>query len=284
MEDTIVEQLDDPRLARVATKIKGVLQPGIRFGSTPCADSELLPGESRLGGSPDVPDGFEWPTWREKPLAFLAQLNMAELSRFSTAEPLPDTGWLLFFYDAEQSTWGFDPQDLGSWSVVYVTGDSENLQQTSVPIESFLDGKYAACHVAFFEALTAPSAESPEIQDLALSPDEFEAYFDITSPDGSTQGKCHQLLGLAQAIQGEMRLECQLASNGVYCGNPQGYEGPRAVELAKGVDDWILLLQVDTDDKARMMWGDVGRLYFWIKRGDLARSDFSKVWMVLQCG
>ena len=284
MDETFVEQLRDPRLARVAQKIKATLSPGIRFNAVPCAEPELLPGESRLGGSPDVPEGFAWPTWRGKPLAFLAQLNLAELRDFFTAAPLPETGWLLFFYDARQTTWGFDPQDLGSWSVVYVTGTPENLKRISVPIETFLGGKYASCRIIPYEALTAPTAESPEIQALDLGPDEFDAYFDISSPDGSTTGKCHQLLGLAQAIQGEMRLECQLASNGVYCGNPAGYNDPRAVELAKGVDDWMLLFQVDTDDKARMMWGDVGRLYFWIKRSDLAKREFSKVWMVLQCG
>jgi uncharacterized protein YwqG len=31
------------------------------------------------------------------------------------------------------------------------------------------------------------------------------------------------------------------------------------------------------------MWGDLGRLYYWIRLQDLARADFSGVWMVLQC-
>lgn len=33
-----------------------------------------------------------------------------------------------------------------------------------------------------------------------------------------------------------------------------------------------------------MMWGDVGRLYYWIRREDLAQRRFDKVWLVLQCG
>ena len=32
-----------------------------------------------------------------------------------------------------------------------------------------------------------------------------------------------------------------------------------------------------------MMWGDVGKLYFWIRKQDLARRDFSNVWMIMQC-
>jgi hypothetical protein len=54
-------------------------------------------------------------------------------------------------------------------------------------------------------------------------------------------------------------------------------------ELESGRYDWILLLQLDSDDDAGMMWGDVGMLYFWIKREDLKKENFDNVWMILQC-
>lgn len=47
--------------------------------------------------------------------------------------------------------------------------------------------------------------------------------------------------------------------------------------------DWRLLLQIDTDNDAGMMWGDTGMLYFWIREQDARVRDFSKVWMILQC-
>ena len=31
------------------------------------------------------------------------------------------------------------------------------------------------------------------------------------------------------------------------------------------------------------MWGDCGRLYFWIRQEDLRRCVFDNVWMLLQC-
>ena len=80
-----------------------------------------------------------------------------------------------------------------------------------------------------------------------------------------------------------MSLECQLVSNGVYCGGPEGYQDPRVPMLESGAKDWMLLLQVDTDDKAQMIWGDVGTLYYWIRRQDLENRDFDKVWMIFQC-
>ena len=38
--------------------------------------------------------------------------------------------------------------------------------------------------------------------------------------------------------------------------------------------DALLLLQVDSDERARMMWGDVGRLYYFIRPDDLGTKRF----------
>jgi hypothetical protein len=47
------------------------------------------------------------------------------------------------------------------------------------------------------------------------------------------------------------------------------------------VDQWRLLLQLDSGDD--WMWGDCGKLYFWIPRDDLRERRFENVWLVLQC-
>ena len=31
------------------------------------------------------------------------------------------------------------------------------------------------------------------------------------------------------------------------------------------------------------MWGDVGRLYFWIRDADLRARRFDATWLILQC-
>jgi len=71
-------------------------------------------------------------------------------------------------------------------------------------------------------------------------------------------------------------------SNGLYCGDSRGYNAPRARELAKGAEAWKLLFQLDSDDSAGMMWGDGGRLYFWMRQESLRKRDFRKNWMILQ--
>ena len=81
-----------------------------------------------------------------------------------------------------------------------------------------------------------------------------------------------------------MQLEAQLVTNGLYCGDASGYRDPRRPELEKTCEDWQLLLQLDSDDSANLMWGDMGMLYFSVRKSDLTDRDFSRAWMTLQCG
>ena len=116
---------------------------------------------------------------------------------------------------------------------------------------------------------------------------EFEAYWGLPqqfenlyiSPGGGN----NHLLGHSQNIQGDMQLEAQLVTRGLNCGDPSGWEDPRSEALESGADDWILLLQLDSDETADLMWGDGEMLYYWIRRDDLEEFQFDHVWMTLQC-
>ncbi|MGB5500004.1 MAG: YwqG family protein, partial [Maribacter sp.] len=93
----------------------------------------------------------------------------------------------------------------------------------------------------------------------------------------------HKIFGYSNNIQGEMELECQLVTNGLYCGDGSGFNDPKRKELEKEKNEWKLLLQIDTDDRTGMMWGDSGTLYYWIKQKDLENLNFDNAWFVLQC-
>jgi uncharacterized protein YwqG len=216
-------------------------------------------------------------------MAFLAQINLRQFAQFPCAGVLPKEGWLVFFYDAEQSTWGFDPQDKGSWAVVFIPSAGAVLRRRGVPSGKLRNGFYKLCGVESHEIVTLQPWGSLAIDGLQLSRTETDAYLELDSIVYADAKISHQLLGYSQPIQSDMQLECQLVSHGLYCGNQTGYNDLRAKELAKGAGDWMLLFQLDTDDDAGMMWGDVGRLYFWVNRQDLAKRDFDKCWMILQC-
>jgi uncharacterized protein YwqG len=44
-----------------------------------------------------------------------------------------------------------------------------------------------------------------------------------------------------------------------------------------------MLLQVDSDERTDMQWGDGGRIYFWMRQADLAARRWNESWLHLQC-
>ncbi|MCY1456712.1 hypothetical protein D9M71_739500 [compost metagenome] len=78
-----------------------------------------------------------------------------------------------------------------------------------------------------------------------------------------------------------MQLEAQLVSHGIHCGDPSAYQDARRAALDAGKQDWMLLIQVDSDDD--LMWGDSGVLYLWIRVSDREVLNFSETFVALQC-
>jgi len=93
----------------------------------------------------------------------------------------------------------------------------------------------------------------------------------------------HRVGGYPEPIQGDPKLEAHLASHGLYCGSAEGYQRGKELGLLPGAADWELMLQVDSDDRAGMMWGDLGRLYFLIHKEALQQRTFQDAWLVFQC-
>ena len=211
-------------------------------------------------------------------------MDLANLRTRIDPWPLPGSGLLLFFYHSEQATWGFDPKDRGSWRVVHIDDDAQNCSLRAAPSSPQSPTEYPEKPVEPYLINTLPSWEDSRVEQLGMSDSEADAYTDECSAVYVEQ-PAHQLFGHASPQQGnDMDLECQLVSNGLYCGDSRGYADPRAEALESGAADWRLLLQVDSDDDADMMWGDLGMLYFWIRHEDLRSRNFENTWMILQCG
>jgi len=259
----------------------------MRDGVRPCVRFETTGARSAcfLGGAPSLPPHVEWPTWNGKPLAFLAQIDLAETSRHFAPDWAPREGRLLFFYDAAQSTWGFDPADRGSWAVIYTT-EPEN-ESSLKPLGLPDEGIYRRSDLAARRGESFPSFDRLGGPALEFDDDEFEIVEDgLEALALSVEGnENHMLFGWPSPEQhDEMETMCQLVSNGVDCGGPENYDSEAAEKLTPGKVEWDLLLQLDSDEAPGMMWGDLGKLYFWVRREDARRVDFSSVWMILQCG
>lgn len=248
-------------------------------------------GASKLGGQPDVPPGFawprvpatpDWPAWGSTPLAFLAQFRLADVAAHNAEDALPHTGMLYLFYEANEQPWGSRPVDRGGWRVLY----AENAgNATPAPSPDDLTERFPARAVRFIPTPTLLPWEYDEFVRAFgdMSGAEIARYHPLRVDLDSRHGPMHQLLGYPHVLQTDMRGECQLAAHGLNAGTPEDYRTPEAIALRPGAANWRLLVQLDSDDRLGMVWGDYGHVYFWIEQERLARRDFSNVWLILQC-
>lgn len=282
----------EPVQTEIADKFAKALRNTIRITPRRTSMDNIPIGGSRFAGVPDVPKGFIWPKYHGKPLTHLAQIRLSDVAPFDIEKKLPKTGWLYFFFEETDPKWGFDPKDRGAFRVLYYNVPPARLVRAKLPGQlSGGEAGYKPCLLEFKGGKELPYAGDERFDALGIDANEakeIKAYEEILSKKlgyNPQDSGYHHLLGYPQAIQNDMRLECQLVTNGLYCGDSSGYNDPRADRLLGGAKDWNLLLQIDTDEERGpgWMWGDVGRLYFWIRDQDLASRKFDAAWMVLQC-
>ena len=308
------------RLANHAETLIALLQPSARIivhDEAPTADGS----SSHFGGLPLLPEGTAWPRWdkhdllvaqiaraeesfkknpratglrdmaiklrkelshSDQPLAFLCQLSLSELHVAAPLPGWPTEGNLAFFYDTSQE-WGFDPLSRGHCRVLYFPQDKE-LALRQPPSDLSEDARFPERSFTFSPEWTLPDRVMLGDDCHTIFDDIFGELFEQFMPVSLGGQPVHRCGGHPHAIQGDMRLECQLVTNGLYCGNSSGYQDPRRKILETGAADWELLLQIDSDpDRLGWLWGDNGRVYFWLRRQDLATLDCKNAWAILQC-
>lgn len=208
------------------------------------------------------------------------QLKFSEINHEGKLPDMPVSGLMYVFYDQEQRTWGFDPADKGSWRVIFFP-ETDNLKCRHYPKDMKI--RYKTARIIPKIINTIPTLYDERLLPLNMTDAQEDWYYDYRASLFEDQ-PAHQIGGYPYEIQGaDMDLECELVSNGLFCGDSTGYNDARAKILEQNRSDWTLLLQIDSDDSADMMWGDCGTLYFYIKKQDLKALNFENVWMILQC-
>jgi len=276
---SVREALIGNNLGRIVDKIEATSKKSIRLSS----EKRSCDATNRLGGKPNLPKGLAWPTWREEPLAFVAQLDLATLPKVPGL-PLPRTGSLSFFFEGGENAWGFSPDDAGSGVVLYMQEPLSSFPLRSIPagLEDHLHFQGVRL-VPQSPAQTVPGLQDQALDGLGMSPEEREGYYNYqTGLEESETGSIHRIGGYPDCVQGDPKLEAHLVSQGLYCGDQTGYKTGKKRGLFSGAKEWELLLQIDSDDKAKMMWGDVGRIYFVIHKSALAAKRFDETWVVFQ--
>ncbi len=267
-------------ISRLLKDIDALAKPSIRLYTTPIDEARLPVGTSKVGGLPDLPSGLSWPEFAGLPQSFIAQIRLVDVRPYDTEGALPEIGMLWFFFcDAEQEIYGDDPQNRGAWQILFQQGDLTNLHRTSAPARLPAESRFQACSVRFAGEITLSQVPQMEIANYDWSDEELQKYedliFHLTPPD--QRAFRHRLLGNPDLIQDDMRLQCQLVSHGI-----TDEDDPRAQELKKGMMDWRLLFQVDTDERIGMRWSSTGMLYYWMTSANLQARRFDTAWLVMQ--
>lgn len=308
MNETEIRKIVEASLlAGRVDEVMDMAAPMLRLIRSGDMGNEQPLGASRIGGLPDLPPSITWPVDDGRPLDFIAQIDLAEAAAVAQLPDLPPSGRLAFFYDTDNQPWGFDPREREGWRALYFEDDGATLQRVRPPapvastrpqppgLLSRILGRnpppriadslepFPANRVRFEAAISMPNLY--EEFDQEFDSDLWDAVEDIMYKlDIEFDDPDHQLGGHPAQIQGDMKLECQLASNGLYCGDGEAYESEQGLALKPGAAEWRLLLQIDSDEEGPgWMWGDLGCIYFWIRGSDLAARNFDNVWCVLQC-
>lgn len=237
-------------LADLRSRLPELKKPSILFRPRDAATGEVDPVGSRFGGSPYAEEEEEWPECLDcgRPLDFVCQLNLSACA----PEAIPGVDLITFFYCWHTFDWSSDDRD--SWSVRLYEDPSH---EKAVP----LDRPEADPDVY----VTRPCALEPQRIDTLPGHDdlcewfpEFEALNKVLNPEepwAPYRRLVEQTVGDAFP---------QGTRTGGWPGRIQGGTLP----MAESGRPMHLLAQIDSEDKAGIMWGDCGFLYLFIDPDD----------------
>jgi Domain of unknown function (DUF1963) len=240
-----------------------------------------------LGGQPQLPGSIEWPAWADHgPLSFIASIDCAALTAVPLDITLPQAGTLLFFYFDGQygnyaTTVGYwDPATLAGARVLHVpAGQVTSAQPCPEGITPYQRVDLAAEPVMTFPGFEHPDLHAvfnpsgADLRSFLGHPVNDQAFTDALAQ--RRPGPVHQAGGYADPLQGPVEYE---AARFVL-----GSKEPDPDQLAAELARWTLLAQIDSDNRAEMMWGDCGALYWLTLRGGLADGGISSTSFTWQC-
>ena len=226
-------------------------QPSIRLIPQKKRSTDLKVGTSKLGGSPDLPIGVDWPLNDQsspaRPLSFVAQLNLADLPQEGAKLGLPASGILCFFVDPEDYAEGWCAS---IFAVLYASAD------------------------------TTVERCSPPKGVQTYSPRLFMPRCELSLPDWDN---------LAAAIALETDSPYRVVYNRLLSDLGQDRDAkahrmfghPSYIQSDKLSDKEKLLLQLESDDECP--WGDDGHLLYSISPRSLKKLDFGAASMMFEC-
>lgn len=221
-------------------------------------------------------------TGEPAPLRFIAQVDLAAVWLTGPVDPdIPREGRLCFFYDTDHRPAGDSPADIRGARLIHDLTPVGSLKRASPPAELLAHKQTAGFRpqrCVLHAGMWPPYFGSPEWNACEIKA-EAEKIVQAWWYEVTRDGHDHRFGGHPLQIQGDMQTECALLTKGFDLS-----AWHEAVERLKSdAANWLLLLQIASDDRAGMMWGDVGNLYVWIHRDALRARRFEEARVIMQC-
>ncbi len=279
--------------------IEKTIKDDIQIVPVPGNETMLPLGMSKMGGHPDLPKRWNWPTDEEGiPLSFVAQISCKDAAIYDRQSILPRYG-ILYFFSVGDGEWencgqyGYGKEDKNRFRVLFFDGDVSMLNRTSMPAcdkrDEFcqarlierkkfgrkppdpqyynsyqMTGVYPCCPLTFFVSCTPETYWQSPLRQNVLQEGEDDRYM--------------------QSLFPSQFLPCKLL------GNPDSPEHDiegfghfvEDLDVNTPKSDWMLLFQVASSDVTKMVWGSCGTLFYIIRKQDLAEKCFDKTWAMIQ--
>lgn len=215
-------------------------------------------------------------------MIFVAQFNLAELASAGTELDLPKSGQMYFFFDPG---WY---RSRGPSACVFSLNASElELEPAEFPEDVLEHHRMpgSAVEIAPMSHLASSLLLVNGFRSWATGEERamFDEYKQVLLQFREPR---HHLGGAATHTQDEVEIDLEIRSRRMAgrirwdADGPQLYTDKMYLASRK---NWRCLLQIDTDERAGLIWGDMGTLFFGIKTEDWKRGDFSKVEAGMQC-
>jgi uncharacterized protein YwqG len=250
------------------SQIESTVKPYIKIVAQP--ENNMIPWQSKFGGAPYLPQGSQYPRdSKGQPLFLLAQINFNELPRL---EPFPRHG-ILQFYIADDDLYGLQFEDMTkqeNFRICYFPEVFENAERLVTDFSFLPSSTFIPISISKQCSLMFELSQQP----ISAGDYQFEAkIFDGNFP--GPRENLYEILGKYEKLCG--------ADGHKIGGYPYFTQyDPRAGGKYLS-QDFILLLQIDTDRDADIMWGDCGVGNFFIRELDLKNCDFSNVMYNWDC-
>jgi uncharacterized protein YwqG len=277
-EPKLLEALSEMyRLQGQQKEIRKLARPAILLRTVKGSEAKIPIGATKIGGKPDLPTTTEWPAFTDgRPLAFLAQIDLSALAKLKAPlKGLPAIGLLSVF-----SVWGWMPEGSGDpdvpsegygtqegWTVALYTPTKTKLERRKTPkgVKS-----YKAAPVELLSIMTLPNHRvEPPLAALQWHDDVLRRFDDMQSAFRSVQMghwlKNPDAFASAHTLGGYAVFQQQFPQQLLDSGR-------------------TMLLQIGSDSKTEMGWGDGGELTFYADTKALAKGRFERLWGDCQGG